>query len=352
MLPLHSVASPTRYRLYGLSVGVDAGLTVLLSGVLAEHTTTVPADLRLGLHQQPAPQPKSLADWPLWWISDHPGIAGTPEFHVYRHASGAVRMVYDDGVAFTMDAAGTQVEVGLPDGFDDLPSLLPALLGPVLGVVLRLRGTVCLHASAVVIGGRAVGLVGVSGAGKSTTAAALALRGHPVLTDDVLALDDHGAAGGFAVRPAYPRLRLWPASARGLLGSEDLLPRMMPGVDKRILSLDGGRASFQPAPAPLAALYFLQDRAEGGLRPVEAARPAEALMRLIGDSYASRFLDARRRGEEFDLLGRLVQQVPLREVHAPDDLGQLNAFVDQIVDDFRTQVVRAGTAEGCGHGAA
>lgn len=330
-----------RYPLYGLVVEGDTALADLLSDVVPSCTDASPADVHVQLQQLHCATPNNDPTWPLWWSSWSLDQEGVPEFHVYRHAAGALRMVYDGGLTFTLDEAGSHVEVGLPDGIDP-ECVLPALLGPVMGVVLRLRGTVCLHASAVVIDGLAVGLVGVSGAGKSTTAAALALRGHPVLTDDVLALDEHGALG-FSVRPAYPRLRLWPASARNLLGSEDALPRMLPSADKRILSLDGSLASFQNTSAPLAALYFLEERAATP-RPVEAVRPAEALMRLIGDSYASRFLSAGQRASEFDLLGRLVRAVPLRQVRAPDDLDQLGAFVDQIRIDFRSQLPSACAA--------
>ena len=53
---------------------------------------------------------------------------------------------------------------------------------------LRLRGVPALHASAVAVGGAALAVVGSAGAGKSTTAAARAARGHAVVADDVLAL--------------------------------------------------------------------------------------------------------------------------------------------------------------------
>ena len=88
------------------------------------------------------------------------------------------------------------------------------LLGPVLGVLLRLRGTTCLHASAVAIDGQAVAFAGTEGAGKSTTAAAFARVGHSVLSDDVVALKENES--GFVVAPAYPHICLWPDSVRGL----------------------------------------------------------------------------------------------------------------------------------------
>jgi len=46
-----------------------------------------------------------------------------------------------------------------------------------------------------------VAFVGAEGAGKSTTAAAFALEGHGVLSDDVVALAEN--ASEFVVLPAY-----------------------------------------------------------------------------------------------------------------------------------------------------
>ena len=96
------------------------------------------------------------------------------------------------------------------------------LLGPVLGLLLRLRGVTCLHASAVAFGETAVAFVGSEGAGKSTTAAALARRGHAILSDDIVALAEHN--GSFFVHPAYPYLCLWPESVESLYGSAEALP--------------------------------------------------------------------------------------------------------------------------------
>ena len=56
-------------------------------------------------------------------------------------------------------------------------------------------------------------------AGKSTTAAAFAKLGYPVLSDDLLALSDTG--GTWVVEAGYPGLRLWPDSVGPLLAHDD-----------------------------------------------------------------------------------------------------------------------------------
>jgi serine kinase of HPr protein (carbohydrate metabolism regulator) len=59
-----------------------------------------------------------------------------------------------------------------------------------MGFVLLLRGCISLHACAVAIDDRAVAIVGPAGAGKSTTAAALADQGYSILAEDVVTLQD------------------------------------------------------------------------------------------------------------------------------------------------------------------
>ena len=261
---------------------------------------------------------------------------GVPEFRASRlHPGGNLRVANSDGFVFDLDAQGKQVSVYVSPS-QAIDDLAPALMGPMMGVLLRLHGITCLHASAVVMDGRAIGLVGASGAGKSTTAAAFARLGYSVLTDDVLALtdcDDH-----FLVRPAYPRVRLWPQSVAGLFGSADALPRMMPGWDKRFLSLQQPGYRFQSESLPLAALYFLEPRGEGNhVSAIEAVNPAEALMTLVSDSFATNFQDKPRRAAEFDLLSRLVSTIPLRRISAPDNLARIDDLCSAIAQDVCAQ---------------
>ncbi len=112
-----------------------------------------------------------------------------------------------------------------------LEEVTALLLGQVLGFALRLRGTLCLHACVVRIGQQAIAIVGETGAGKSTTAAALARRGHSILSDDIAVLNDR--RDRFLVQPGYPRVRLWPKSIKALYGSEVDLARVFSFSEKR-----------------------------------------------------------------------------------------------------------------------
>ena len=98
------------------------------------------------------------------------------------------------------------------------------LVGRILPWASLLRGREVFHASAARIGDRAVAVVGPSGAGKTSIAVQLVLRGAGFLTDDVLALERtdaavlaHPGAGLASVRPEE-RAAL-PRSSRRKLGT-------------------------------------------------------------------------------------------------------------------------------------
>ena len=269
-----------------------------------------------------------------FYVSSEYDENGIPEFRASRSRfCGGVRIAYSDGAIFDLDHKGENMSVHVPPEME-IDDIAPSLLGPMLGVLLRLRGISCLHASAAVIDDLAIAFVGPSGAGKSTTAAAFARRGHSILTDDVLALTDHHER--FFARPAYPRIRLWPNSAAGLFGSADALPRMMAGWDKRFLNLHQSGYRFQEQSLPLMALYFLAPRSScNRVVTVEAMSPAEALMTLVADSFATNFQTKTQRAAEFEMLSRLVQTISLRRVTALDDFERMDNLYHAIVQDVR-----------------
>lgn len=98
-----------------------------------------------------------------------------------------------------------KVTVAQSEGADEA-EIRVFLLGSVFGFLCHQRGLFPLHASCVAIGGKAVALCGPTGAGKSTTAMHLAMRGHRLVADDVCVIEV--TAGSPRVLPAFPRLKL------------------------------------------------------------------------------------------------------------------------------------------------
>jgi hypothetical protein len=240
-------------------------------------------------------------------------------------------LTYTDGTRFVVDGVGARVwgTWTPPLVFEDLVTYL---LGPVMGFVLRRRGATPLHASVVNVRDRAIVLSGAAQAGKSTTAAALALRGVPVLCEDVAPLRE--SATGFSIEPAYPRVCVWPDAVQKLLGQEDALPRLTPNWEKCFLALDGVSAKFESNRLPLGAVYFFAARSERSDAPrVEELGPREALLELVQNTYMNWLLDREQRAGEFDVLTRLVANVPVRRIVPHQDPARLGALCDLLIAD-------------------
>lgn len=248
---------------------------------------------------------------------------------------------YSDKTEFLISESADRVTASTPPGAT-LEDTCTYLVGPVLGFALRLRGVVCLHASTVVIGGRAIAFCGAPGAGKSSTAAAFAQMGYPVLAEDVAALDDRGDT--FAVQPGYPRVNLWPHSAAALCGSADALPAITPNWEKRYLPL---HRSFHSDPAPLAAIYILRDRLAQSRPEIRPLKPMDALIALASNTYTPYLLDAAMRVREFDVLTRLTRSVPVRAISPPADIADIGALCDGILSDFAALSEPRPTGSGC-----
>src|SRR5207245_732423 len=183
--------------------------------------------------------------------------------------------------------------------------------------LLRARGYLVLHGSAVALDGAAICFVGASGWGKSTLAALLHARGHALVTDDVAAID---MAGSPCLLPGTPHLKLWPDALASLGEHADALPRVHPQVEKRARAIERRHPS---EPVPLRRVYVL---AQAPSREIQPLGPQEALLELLRHSYGARTLQAVRREDHFRQCARLASQVPVHRLAAPRDLGALPAL--------------------------
>jgi hypothetical protein len=327
---------PVHHRIYGLRVSADRAIP----GLPPRLDCSAEADLCVHMKGAPAfPSGFSEASATYFYTSSTWEEPGQPTVRVATFAGGDYfAFLYGDGARFAIDREGRELWADWPEGYT-IEDAATYLVGPVLGFVLRLRGLTPLHASAVTIDDQAIALVGVGGAGKSTTAAAFAHLGFAVVSDDVVPLSDHG--DGFLVAPGYPRVNLWPDSVRALCGSEGVLPRITPTWGKHYLPLDEQGCRFQSEHLPLGAIYFLGDRDPGLTAPViEEVAATDALMNLVSNTYVNYLLDREMRHREFDLLSRLVAHVPLRRLRPCADPAGLLAMCEAVAADAR-QVMNA-----------
>lgn len=259
---------------------------------------------------------------------------GRPAVVVDRRTSDdACRYRYADGTTFVIAAELDRVWMAWrpPSSLEDATTYL---LGPILGFLLRQRGVVALHASCGVIDGRALALAGGPGAGKSTTAAALAQLGHPTLSDDIVTVRPNGD-GGYTVHPDCPILRLWPRSGDLVLGPESRLPPLSTTWDKRYLKLADHGLPAVDRPCPLGAVYILdQGWDEAGQARVVAMTPQPAVMALVVRSYGTASLSRALRAAELEVWTDLVARLPVRRLAATADCRP-GALARLIAADFR-----------------
>jgi hypothetical protein len=242
-------------------------------------------------------------------------------------------LAYGDGTEFVIEASGERLwgRCQPPHSVDYLATYLR---GPVMGFILRQRGVVALHASAISMLGQAIVLCGETQSGKSTTAAALALRGAPVLCDDVTPLRLTG--GEFCTEPGYAHVGLWPDAVQKLLGDSDALPRWTPTWEKCFLPLDGKLAEFACHSQSLAVIYLLEPRTNQVRAPrIERVERREGLLHLVQNTYMNWVLDRTQRAAEFDLLSKLVMHVPVHRIVPHRDATHIPAICDLIACDVK-----------------
>ncbi|MFL5617819.1 MAG: hypothetical protein ACJ79A_05415 [Gemmatimonadaceae bacterium] len=305
-------------RIHGLTIRAD----VALPGIASAHAPTPDAVLEL-VDRLAAPIPVR-GRYRAGSADDV-----TTRVEVVDDARGCTTFRYGDGTAIDVDHRGrpARIRAAIAPG-QTLEDLTAYLYGPVLGFLLRTWGRLAMHASCVRVGDGAVLLAGPPGAGKSTTAAALATRGLTVVADDLtaLALDD----GDERPRawPAFDHLRLCPAGERVVFGDAGRLERITPGWEKRRFPLDG--AAFAGEPVPVRAIVVLRPRRDGRT-VVRSLTPARALVTLATLTYANYLLDPAMRAHELMQLGALVRAVPVRTLTPAAGRENLDALCDAIV---------------------
>ncbi len=176
------------------------------------------------------------------------------------------------------------------------PDLLEeCTLGAPLLVGLALRGCWFLHASAVVVDGRAIVFAGPSGAGKSTLAARLDREaGCRRIADDLLGLRQ--SDGIVEAWPAFPQLKLPKASqpkpSRAVVGTIHILRPAAPGerfntrvIEKseKLLALVRHSVSTRLFPAGVLSrhLRFCHAAAAVDMAEIVYPRTARALEEIV-----------------------------------------------------------------------
>ena len=236
--------------------------------------------------------------------------------------SGAFLMLIE-GVARYLVTNGRDVLIEPLEGDDEVAGFF--CVGLPFTILLQQRGVATLHAAAVATEVGAVLLLGRSGIGKSSLAAALVERGYPLLADDVtgVMLD----AGGRPVAlPACAHQKLWAHT----LDKMKWRPRARAKV-RRDMEKYWVRAERHCAtPLPVRAAFVLNSARRPDIA-IESVSPSAAFWMLWRYTHYRRVMDALgQRPAHFRAVTTMAWSVPLGRAVRPKTPFLLEALTDRI----------------------
>jgi hypothetical protein len=210
----------------------------------------------------------------------------------------------------------------------DIVRLRLFLLGSGMGALLGQRERLVLHAGCVAQNGKAVGLLGNSGAGKSTATAALVERGCTLVSDDLIPLD------GRLIQPGYPFVRLWPPSFQFLTTPLESCAPASEDCDKRWLVCP---QSDRSEPFSLSALVVMEKGPELSVRRLT---PLEGAIALISHSFNNRWrgpnFPADLARDNFRRCSELAKQVPIWQLSHPYSPANFDQFLETIQEVLKS----------------
>lgn len=247
--------SETPATVFGLDVWSEEPLS-LLRGAVAEATGR-----RLDVRRC-ACDPASLrGPFEFALVSDQAQADGTVSFRIEAHPEAGYLLWGPRYGAHLLSSDGCRLSCAPGAVGEDAWQRL--LVAQVLPFAAVLRGLEVLHASAVVIDGRAVALLGPSGSGKTSVALELCRRGASFLADDVLALElDAMEPLELIAHPGSPVVGLDHGEARRVQGMWTAAEVLGSNERELLMGMPGAGE-----PAPLAALFLLDRRADGPPQP-------------------------------------------------------------------------------------
>jgi hypothetical protein len=195
----------------------------------------------------------------------------------------------------------------------------------VLAALLRHRGLLVLHANAVAAPDGVIVIGGESGAGKSTTLAALLDRGCRMLSDDVTALRPGGAPWCVDVLPGAAQTHLTEDAAKGLGYAVDPAQLQPWRRMKAAIPTHDGMASRA---GRLRAMYVLR-LSRGDDVAVSEASGGDKFRVLQECMYGPMF--AEEHPALFPLMSTVVETVPFFWLERPDGRWSVGEVGDAIL---------------------
>jgi hypothetical protein len=289
--------------------------------------------------------PASGMDRPDWELrlddSDPPEpveLRGTREvepgwaYRLFRVENGFL-LEYGGTGSYAILSGGREI-VWYPGPRPEDPEILremarAILLGPVMALALHQSGILCLHGSAVTIGGKAVAFLAPKFHGKSTLALALTAAGARLLTDDLVAID---LGPPPVVRPGVHSVRVMEDVAERL-GPRFLEATLNLGFKTTVTNLPRRDLAWEPA--PLAAIYLpvaVPELEENFSVSREALAPVRAAASLAHEKkLTDGLIGLADAGSMLEWIASVTATVPVYRLAILRDLERLPDVVREVM---------------------
>ena len=222
----------------------------------------------------------------------------------------------------------------------DHPEIENALLGAVMALWLENHQVLALHASAIEENGRSIVFLSSSMGGKSSLAASFIQAGFPLMSDDIVPVEN--AEDCFLSRAGYPSMRLWPDEAQFFLGKTQGLETENSRSKKLRIPVGTGLfGKFLSAKRPIACIYlpqrYVHDEASDAIC-INPVSPRDSLIELIRYSFVARIAQATGLGpKRLHLLEGLAGNTPVRRLVYPSGYQHFPAVREAILRDLQNQ---------------
>ncbi|MES2055521.1 MAG: hypothetical protein V4564_06275 [Pseudomonadota bacterium] len=284
-----------------------------MRGLDAAHAADARTDVRLEIHERPPPFPEQIVyEWGGRYALRLGRIGQDWSFG--SRFDGTI-LVAPDGRSISLVSATNPLGPGMAD----------IVSRRVLPRVATLFGGTALHGASLSKGDAGLLLLGSSGAGKSTTTAALAAAGWHILSDDISIVRNDGAP---QLEPCTTGVCVWPDSLAAL-GLDLWACTSMAGYD--------GKMRYDPelahriSPARFSACILLQRSPNATAIRVERLSQAEALIsairQLVVFNPAGPHED---RALQVSRLNAIMSKTPAFRLVYPAGYAVLPAIADQL----------------------
>jgi hypothetical protein len=202
------------------------------------------------------------------------------------------------------------------------------LTGTSFGALLHQRKLLPLHASTVIFHGKCLVFAGLSGAGKTTLAAAIIKAGGILVADDISVIDFSNPFP--EVRAAFPAIKIWADSLKHLGISTEGLEHVRGEIEKFYLPV----VEFSRDPKAIHHLFILNSHNKESLeiKPLQGVDKFRVLKR-----HTYLFRGIPKTGLEqnhFRLVTQLASRVPVTLLTRPNGKFNTENLVRIIADQL------------------